>query len=311
MATETQIAEKTTWVVAALYQFRMLEDPVSLRLELYKLGERLGLCGTLIVANEGINGTVAGSASAIRELHQYLLAQGFDHLEYKESSAEEKPFKRFKVRQKEEIVTLGVQVKPLARVGHYVEPSEWNALISDPDVVLIDTRNRYETKVGTFKGAIDPNTDTFREFPEWIEANREQLEGKKVAMFCTGGIRCEKSTSLLLERGFEDVYHLKGGILKYLEDVDVSESLWDGECFVFDQRVTVGHGLEESDTSMCYSCGWPLEAAEREYPQYEKGVSCHLCYSRTSERQKDLFRQRQQRYEQQKQQAAQPVKECV
>ncbi len=291
------------FTVAALYQFKALADPAGLRNELLALGERLNLCGTLIVAGEGINGTVAGlneragQSESISELQQFLLEYGFNALEYKLSSAAEQPFKRFKVKLKQEIVTLGVPVTPREKVGTYLNPREWNELIADPDVVLVDTRNRYEVKVGTFQNATDPQIDTFREFPQWVKDHRHELEGKKIAMFCTGGIRCEKSTSLMLELGFEDVYHLKGGILKYLEDTPEEQSRWDGECFVFDGRVTVGHGLKEGDAIMCHSCGYPLTPAERQHELFELGVSCQYCHHETTESQKAIFRARQQRYD--------------
>lgn len=285
------------YTVAALYQFRALEHPDKLREDLLSLGQRLGLCGTLIVASEGINGTVAGSREGISELHAYLLAMGFDHMEYKESTAHEQPFRRYKVRLKQEIVTLGVEVAPREQVGTYLAPDEWNALLADPDVILVDTRNKYEVEAGTFQGAIDPAIDSFREFPAWVDEHLADAKDKKIAMFCTGGIRCEKSTSLLLQKGFKDVYHLKGGILKYLEDVPETESRWDGECFVFDGRVTVGHGLRESGAVMCHSCGWPLSAADRQAPEYEEGVSCAHCFEKTTDAQKAAFRERQKQFD--------------
>lgn len=294
---QTTQTSKHPYTVAALYQFRELKNPAELQQQLQELGQRLQLCGTLIVATEGINGTVAGSESAIRELHDFLIAAGFQNMEYKESHAENKPFRRYKVKLKKEIVTLGVEVKPREQVGTYLDPQEWNELLADPDVVLIDTRNTYEVKVGTFQNAINPKIRTFRAFPDWLEEHRENLEGKRIAMFCTGGIRCEKSTSLLLDRGFEDVYHLKGGILKYLEDTAPEQSLWEGECFVFDDRVTLGHGLNESDTSMCFACSMPLHPEEREHQHYEAGVSCQYCYEQTSDKQKSAFRERQKQYE--------------
>lgn len=281
------------WVVAALYQFKTLPDPAALREQLLELGQSAGLCGTLIVAGEGINGTVAGSREAIDRLHAALLTAGFDHLEYKESYALSQPFKKYKVRLKKEIVTLGASVEPLARVGHYVDPQDWNALIADPDVVVIDTRNDYEYKAGTFQRAIDPQTATFREFPAWVDEHLEGQKDKKIAMFCTGGIRCEKATSYLLERGFQNVYHLKGGVLAYLEHVPAEESRWEGECFVFDERVTVGHGLKPTGAQMCYSCGWPLTPEETQHPHFERGVSCEHCYNQTTEQQKKQFRDRQ------------------
>lgn len=282
------------WVVAALYQFRPLSAPASLRDELLTLGQRLALCGTLIVAKEGINGTVAGSRQSIDSLRAKLRNEGFEHLEYKESFAEDKPFKKYKVRLKKEIVTLGQPVSPLSKVGRYVAPQDWNALIDDPDVLLIDTRNDYECQAGTFRGAINPHTHTFREFPEWVEAQLSGKEGQKIAMFCTGGIRCEKASSYLLERGFREVHHLKGGVLAYLEHVSEQDSRWEGECFVFDERVTVGHGLQPTKTQMCYSCGWPLSPADAQDPHFERGVSCPHCYAHTSEQQKKQLRDRQQ-----------------
>ncbi|MFC6592336.1 rhodanese-related sulfurtransferase [Deinococcus lacus] len=265
------VSAAPAWVVAALYEFRALEDPAALQRRLQLLCREQGLCGTLIVAPEGINGTVAGPRQGIDALHRFLLDEGFTQLEYKESGAAEQPFKRMKVRLKREIVTLGVPVEPRSLVGHYLSPQEWNDLLQDPDVVVIDTRNRYEYAAGTFQGALDPGTGSFREFPEWLRQHQAQLEGKKVAMFCTGGIRCEKSTSLLLQEGFEQVYHLKGGILRYLEQMPQEKSLWQGECFVFDERVTVGHGLAQGEAEMCHSCGWPVAPGERADPRYERG----------------------------------------
>lgn len=285
------------YVVAALYQFRALEHPEQLRDQLLALGKRLGLCGTLIVASEGINGTVAGSREAITELHEWLLVAGFSDMEYKESTASEQPFQRYKVKLKKEIVTMGIPVTPRERVGTYLNPEQWNALLTEDDVIVIDTRNRYEVGVGTFRGATDPEIDSFREFPAWVDEHLADAKDKKIAMFCTGGIRCEKSTSLLLDKGFSEVYHLHGGILRYLEDIPEEQSLWDGECFVFDRRVTVGHGLKEGDKEMCHSCGWPLSPDERQGDEYEEGVSCHHCHDQTTDEQKAIFRARQQRYD--------------
>ena len=289
--------EPAPWVVAALYQFRALEHPAALQARLREVCAQQGLCGTLIVAPEGINGTVAGSREGISALHALLLELGCDRMEYKESDAASQPLKRMKVRLKKEIVTLGVKVQPRELVGHYLNPEEWNALLQDPDVVLIDTRNRYEYQAGTFRGAVDPQTDTFREFPAWVEDYRAELQGKKIAMFCTGGIRCEKSTSLLLQEGFDEVYHLQGGILRYLEQMPQEQSLWEGECFVFDERVTVGHGLVPGNAEMCWSCGWPLGDAERADPRFERGVSCPHCFDATTPEQKAAFRARQTWYE--------------
>lgn len=287
----------TPFTVLALYQFRAVPDPAALRAELLERGQASRLCGTLIVAPEGINGTVAGSCAAIDGLTAFLQSAGFNRLEAKESSSSEQPFKRFKVRLKSEIVTLGQPVEPTSQAGQYVEAGDWNALIADPDVVVVDTRNRYEVSAGTFEGAVNPEIDSFREFPAWLDAHADELAGKRVAMFCTGGIRCEKSTSLLRERGFTDVLHLRGGILKYLEDVPEESSRWHGECFVFDGRVTVGHGLREGGSAMCHSCGWPLGADERAHPAYEEGVSCPQCVQATTEAQKAAFRDRQRMYD--------------
>ena len=206
---------------------------------------------------------------------------------------DQQAFYRMKVKLKKEIVTLGVEVKPRDLVGHYLDPKEWNDLISRDDVILIDTRNDYEFKAGTFKGAIDPKTESFREFPEYVKQNLEQHKDKKIAMFCTGGIRCEKSTSLLLQEGFNEVYHLKGGILKYLEETPAEQSMWEGECFVFDGRTAVTHGVEEGLNIKCHACGWPLLPAEAEEPSYEHGVSCKYCIDNTTEKQKEGFRMRQ------------------
>lgn len=281
------------WVVAALYQFREVADPADLREQLLTLVQSINLCGTLIVAGEGINGTVAGDRKAIDSIKQFLLEQGFTQMEYKESNSADKPFRKMKIKLKQEIVTLGVEVKPRDLVGHYCNPEEWNALISRDDVILIDTRNDYEYKAGTFKGAIDPQTETFREFPDYVRQQLADQKDKKVAMFCTGGIRCEKSTSLLLQEGFNEVYHLKGGILKYLEEMPAEKSLWQGECFVFDGRTAVTHGLQEGINEKCHACGWPTTPEERALPSYEHGVSCVHCIEQTSEQQKQGFRMRQ------------------
>ncbi len=285
------------WVIAALYQFRAVAQPEQLRSDLLTLCQRLNLCGTLIVAAEGLNGTLAGSEAAVAALHAALESRGFRDLEFKTSRSETAPFRRLKVRLKREIVTLGAAVSPRERVGHYIEPQHWNALIADPDVLLIDTRNRYEVKAGSFAGALDPQLENFREFPAWAAERLPQQRGRKIAMFCTGGIRCEKSTSWLLDQGYEDVYHLKGGILGYLEQVPQEESRWQGECFVFDGRVTVGHELKVGGQEACLSCGWPLISAETQHLHYERGVSCPHCWSQTSEAQKERFRERQRWYD--------------
>ncbi|WP_026470867.1 oxygen-dependent tRNA uridine(34) hydroxylase TrhO [Alkanindiges illinoisensis] len=281
------------WVVAALYQFHPVADPSALQQQLLDLLSSLNICGTLIVAGEGINGTVAGSRAAIDQMHQYLMDCGFTNMEYKESSSSEKPFRKTKVKLKKEIVTLGVEVAPRSQVGHYLNPEEWHDFIQQDDVILIDTRNDYEYKAGTFKNAIDPQTESFREFPDYVEKNLSDAKDKKIAMFCTGGIRCEKSTSLLLQQGFKEVYHLKGGILNYLEQIPAEQSLWEGECFVFDNRTGVTHGVQEGESVKCHACGWPLSPEEVELPSYELGVSCVYCIDKTTEQQKSGFRMRQ------------------
>ena len=283
----------STWVVAALYQFKEVQDAAALQQALLDLVASIQLCGTLIVASEGINGTVAGDRQAIDTIKQFLLDQGFTQMEYKESFSQDKPFRKMKIKLKKEIVTLGVEVKPRDLVGHYLDPKEWNELISRDDVILIDTRNDYEYKAGTFKGAIDPKTETFREFPDYVNQNLADHKDKKIAMFCTGGIRCEKSTSLLLQEGFSEVYHLKGGVLKYLEETPSEESLWEGECFVFDGRTAVTHGVEEGVNTKCHACGWPLTPDEVTLESYEHGVSCVYCIEKTTDKQKDGFRMRQ------------------
>ncbi|SMH52371.1 rhodanese-related sulfurtransferase [Mesorhizobium australicum] len=280
--------------VAALYRFVPVADPAALRADLAPFCCGQGIKGTLLIAREGINGTVAGSEEAIEALVERLAAHGLSDLEIKFSRASEMPFHRLKVRLKAEIVTMGrPEIDPALAAGAYVPAGEWNALISDPDTVVIDTRNDYEVAIGTFRGAVDPATKSFREFPAWAEANRDLLEGRKVAMFCTGGIRCEKATAYVRSLGIEDVYHLKGGILKYLEDVPASDSLWEGECFVFDERVAVRHGLEEGEAELCRACRMPLTAADRAAPHYHPGVSCPHCHEVRSDADRDRYAERQ------------------
>lgn len=251
--------------------------------------------GTLLLAEEGINGTVAGSREGIDALLTYLKKDPrLADLDHKESFADEMPFYRMKVRLKKEIVTLGVPgVDPNEKVGTYVAPQDWNAIISDPEVVVIDTRNSYEYDIGTFKGAVDPKTETFREFPEYVSRNLDPQKHKKVAMFCTGGIRCEKASSFMLQQGFEEVYHLQGGILKYLETVPEEESLWEGECFVFDERVSVKHGLHEGSYEFCRACRQPIGEKEKASPLYQHGVSCPHCHGTKSEEQLKSAAERQ------------------
>lgn len=283
------------FTVCALYHFTRFDDPAALQQPLIELCRTHKITGTLLLAQEGINGTVAGPEAGINALLTHLQAlPGCADMEWKTSTASDRPFARMKVRLKKEIVTMGVaDVDPRASVGHYVEPADWNDLIQSPDVAVIDTRNDYEVAIGTFEGAIDPRTQSFREFPEWWEKNKDRFHNKRIAMFCTGGIRCEKSTNYLISQGVEDVYHLKGGILKYLEEVPEDQSTWDGACFVFDGRVSVGHGLKEGPHLLCHACRRPILPQDRDRPEYEHGVSCHLCINETSEADKTRFRERQ------------------
>lgn len=284
------------FTVCALYHFTRFDDPAALREPLLERCRTLGITGSLLLAREGINGTVAGpTRAAIDALVGYINAlPGCDGFDYKLSTADAQPFARMKVRLKKEIVTMGQpDVDPKAKVGHYCTPEEWNELISAPDVAVIDTRNDYEVAIGTFEGAIDPETKTFREFPKWWEENRDRFHNKRIAMFCTGGIRCEKSTNYLLGQGVEDVYHLKGGILKYLEETPEEKSLWNGECFVFDGRVSIGHGLTEGPHELCHACRRPILPEDMARPAYEAGVSCHQCIDEFDEARKERFRERQ------------------
>ena len=283
------------YIVAALYHFTAFADPAAIRGPLLAVAEENAIRGTLLLAREGINGTIAGSRAGIDAILSHIRSlPGCADLEWKESTASSAPFPRLKVRLKREIVTMGKpDVDPRATVGHYLNPEEWNELISAPDVAVIDTRNDYEVAIGTFKGAVDPLTKTFREFPEWWEQNKERFHNKRIAMFCTGGIRCEKSTNWLLQQGVPEVFHLKGGILKYLEEMPEEQSLWEGECFVFDGRVSVGHGLKEGPHHLCHACRRPVLPADMERTEWEEGVSCHHCIGETSDADKTRFRERQ------------------
>lgn len=283
------------YTIAALYHFTRFADPAALRDPLLELCKAQDVKGSLLLAREGINGTIAGPRAGIDAVLAHIRAlPGCADLEWKEATSEDAPFGRMKVRLKKEIVTMGQpDVDPKARVGHYVEPEDWNDLIRSDDVVVIDTRNDYEVAIGTFEGAIDPKTASFREFPAWWEENKERFHNKRVAMFCTGGIRCEKSTNYLLGQGVPEVYHLKGGILRYLEEMPAERSTWQGDCFVFDNRVSVGHGLKEGPHDLCHGCRRPLLPKDRNRPEYEAGVSCHKCIEETTEADKARFRERQ------------------
>jgi len=281
--------------VCALYKFVRLENFLALRDPLLTEMTKLEVKGTLLLAAEGINGTIAGSQKSIEQVLGFLQAQpNLDTIVHKESFSDNNPFHRTKVKLKKEIVTMGIEgIDPNQVVGTYVKPQDWNALISDPEVLLVDTRNDYEVEIGTFKNALNPDTETFREFPQYVKDNLDKNKHKKVAMFCTGGIRCEKSTAYLKEQGFEEVYHLEGGILKYLEEVPSTETLWQGECFVFDGRVAVNHDLKQGQYDQCFACRFPLTEAEKKSEYYVKGVSCHRCHDKVTEQQRHRYAERQ------------------
>jgi UPF0176 protein len=282
-------------LTAALYKFVALEDFVALKAPLLACCEEHNVKGTILLAPEGINGTIAGGPENVHAVLTFLRRDPrLADLTHKESCGDRMPFYRMKVRLKREIVTLGVLgVDPSKMAGTYVKPQEWNQLLDDPDVVVVDVRNEYEVALGTFKGALNPQTKSFSEFPQWLR-NQQALRHKpKVAMFCTGGIRCEKSTAFLRTEGFENVYHLEGGILKYLETVPETDSRWQGECFVFDERVSVRHGLQPGEAEFCRSCRMPIGDRERASPLYVRGVSCPKCHDRTTQTQKDSRRERQ------------------
>lgn len=285
-------------VVAALYRFVTLDDFVELRQPLLEVCLDADIKGTLLLAREGINGTIAGRREGVDAVMSWLRRDPrLIDLDWKESYHTAEPFHRMKVKLKKEIVTMGVEnIDPVAYVGRYAAPSDWNALVDDPECLVIDTRNDYEVAIGSFKGAVNPNTQSFRDFPEWVSEHLDPEKHTKVAMFCTGGIRCEKSTSYLVSQGFEEVWHLQGGILKYLEDTPESESRWEGECFVFDSRVAVNHRLEKGSFDQCYACRHPITEDDKASEYYEKGVSCPRCYgdltvtrlARFEERQKQV-----------------------
>jgi len=290
---------KTPLTVAALYHFARLADPAARQGPLLDLCRAQGLCGTLLLAPEGVNGTIAGPRAGILAVLDHIRAwPGFAGLDWKESAADAPPFARMKVRLKAEIVTMGQpDMDPATTTGHYVAPRDWNALIAAPDVVVIDTRNDYEVQIGTFQGAVDPGTKSFRDFPAWWTDNAHRFQGKRIAMFCTGGIRCEKSTNYLISQGVDQVYHLQGGILKYLEDVPQKDSTWQGECFVFDQRVSLTHGLAQGRHGLCHACRRPLAPEDRARPEFEDGVSCHRCADEYSDADRARFRERQRQFD--------------
>jgi len=281
--------------VAAFYRFTPFDDPAALRGMLEDVCAAQDVRGTLILAKEGINGTLAGGRAAVGAvLNRIRSLPGCADLEWRESEATQMPFGRMKVRVKPEIVTLGAPGADPARAGgRYVDPAAWNALIAAPDVAAIDTRNAYETAIGTFEGAIVPKTKRFRDFPAWWAEHRDRFRGKRIAMFCTGGIRCEKSTAFLRTQGIEEVHHLEGGILKYLEQVPARESLWRGGCFVFDERVAVGHGLAPLAHTLCRACRRPVAPRDRTRPEFEPGVRCHNCVDEYGETDRARFRERQ------------------
>lgn len=281
--------------VCALYKFVRLDDFETIREPLQQQMLKNDVKGTLLLASEGINGTIAGPAEGISAVLSWLANDPrLSDIVTKESYNEHNPFNRTKVKLKKEIVTMGVEgIDPRHVTGTYVKPEDWNELISDPDVLLVDTRNDYEVEIGTFRNAVNPDTKTFREFPDYVKDNLDPEKHKKVAMFCTGGIRCEKSTAYLKEQGFDEVFHLEGGILKYLEDVPQEESMWQGECYVFDGRVAVNHDLEKGQYDMCNACRLPITEQDKQSEQYEAGVSCPKCYGTHSEAQLERFRDRE------------------
>jgi len=308
---EPVLAKDSRLLVAAFYAFTPLDEEhrETLLSSLPTLAREGSVLGSVLVAHEGVNGTISGPEPGVEAVLNHLRASlvlGNDHyarLEVKRSWADKPVFRRFKARRKKEIVTIGVNsVDPSASVGTYVDPDDWNALVDDPDTLVIDTRNSYETAIGTFEGAIDPGTESFRDFPQWAKTTlrplMEQKGSKRIAMFCTGGIRCEKASSYLQQQGFGEVHHLRGGILKYLEQVPEAESRWQGECFVFDQRVALNHRLEPGEYSLCHACGLPVSAQQRELPSYIKGVQCVHCVDRFTDADRERFAMRQRQMEQ-------------
>ena len=286
-------------LVAAFYKFVQLTDLASLQDQIESCCRRNNVLGIVLLAQEGINSTIAGSREGVVKVLEFIRQDPrFTDLEWKESFANKQPFRKLRVRLKKEIVTMGIpEIDPSQLVGTYVKPADWNALIRDPDVIVIDARNNYETEIGTFTGAVNPDLDSFSQLPSWLEEKIDTGEQPRVAMFCTGGIRCEKSTAFLKQAGVKEVYHLQGGILKYLEEVPEDESLWEGECFVFDQRVAVGHGLELADYELCRACRFPLSPSDKQSKYFQEGVSCSRCHEQTSDEQKARFAERQKQFE--------------
>jgi UPF0176 protein len=288
-----------TQIVATFYKFVKLPDFADKQAPLLEFCGEQAIKGTILLAAEGINGTIAGSRQGIDSILSFLRSDPrLADLEHKESYAKCPPFERMKVRLKREIVTLGMpEVDPNKQVGTYVTAKEWNELLCDPDVLVIDTRNSYEVNIGTFKGAINPQTHSFREFPQYVRDRLDPNQHKKVAMFCTGGIRCEKASSFLLQQGFQEVYHLKGGILKYLEEVPPEESFWEGECFVFDERIAVKHALATGSYDMCRSCGHPISEEDKTSPHYQEGISCPYCFESLTEEKRSRQQEKQRQIE--------------
>ena len=288
-------------LVATFYKFVKVDELVALQDQLYAICNKNNVMGTILIANEGVNGTIS---SKPREIEKTLISiqkdDRFSEIEIKYSSTNKQPFHKMRVKLKKEIVTIGLpEINPNKTVGTYVKPEQWNDVISDPDVILIDTRNKFEIKIGSFKNALDPRTTSFRDFPEWVKKFKQDKTNtnKKIAMYCTGGIRCEKASSLMKEEGFNEVYHLQGGILKYLEQVEKEKSLWEGECFVFDDRVCLTENLEVGSYKMCFACRMPITEDEINDDRYEEGISCLYCYDKTTEEKKERFESRQKQIE--------------
>ena len=285
--------------VAALYKFTKVLDSFSIHNEIRKKLKEFSIYGTILVGDEGINGTISSSnnENLLKALDYIKSHKGFNDLDIKYSSSDINPFVRLKVKLKEEIVTIGDKsIDPTKSAGEYVEPENWNDLIDDKNTIIIDTRNNYEYSIGTFKNSLNPNTTKFREFPKWLKRNKftvHEKNNKNIAMFCTGGIRCEKASSLMKEKGFKNVYHLKGGILKYFESVSKEKSRWQGECFVFDDRVSVKHDLSKGTYDMCHGCRMPITENDKKSKKYIRGVACPKCFDKTSEEQKLRYKRRQ------------------